>query len=111
MDKWLYKVVSVNTEYELNEVDILTGHHPGSEALEKWLNSMSADGWELVSFLPAKPADKTRKRYSEHEWTDSANPWEHYAIFKKDAELAEAQRKELVESERMKRRARGRIST
>lgn len=111
MDKWIYNVVSINTEYELNEADILTGHHPGIEALEEWLNSKSEDGWELVAFLPAKPANKTRRRYSEHEWTDPANPWEHYAIFKKPADSSQAQQKELVESERMKRRARGRIST
>ena len=109
MDKWIYRVFSINTEYELNEADLLTGHHPGTELLEKWLNSKSADGWELVAFLPAKPTSKIRKRYSEYEWIDAANLWEHYAIFRKSSELEEIQRKEEVDNQRMARRARGRI--
>jgi len=79
MAVWRYEVRQINTEYiDPNEddgkpdLDLLRfkeGH------LENILNYMGESGWKLVGFLPAMP-NKDFKGYP-------ANPWVHYAIFKK----------------------------
>ncbi len=92
MAEWTYKVVSADTEYELKGADLLLDRHPGTEAMQKWLNSEGAEGWELVAFVPAKEVRVTVAQ-------------EHFAVFKKLASSVDVQRKADIESERARKQS------
>jgi hypothetical protein len=109
MNEWIYRTVTINTEYKPDLVETLTGYE-GNPPVQSMLNSMGADGWELVGLLPAQPVDKTWIDPFNNKQVLHANPWIYHAIFKKPAALAEAQRKRQIENDRLKKRARGRIS-
>ena len=76
MTKWDYRVITINTQYEIVGDGKLENSRPSNEIIESCLEQMGADGWELVSFLPAMPTDsKFRGEY--------ANPWIYHAVFKR----------------------------
>jgi hypothetical protein len=103
--------VTVNTLHEPTTLEWISGDDYGAESIEKMLDSMGKDGWELVTLYPARPADYIWKHpVSGAESLLSANPWLYHAVFKRLEETPE-ERKERVESERFKRRARGRLSS
>jgi DNA-binding PadR family transcriptional regulator len=106
MMEWKYKVVTVNTRHEPTTLEWAQGDDCGSEWLEKWLDSIGADGWELVAFFPARPADQIWKHpVSKFESLLPANQWLYHAVFKRPPETLE-ERKERVEKERLERRRR-----
>jgi hypothetical protein len=73
--EWEYKVETINTEYQLDENGDPAHIPDGWEIINKCLNDFGSDGWELVTFLPALPADDFRGNYK--------NPWVYHAIFKR----------------------------
>jgi hypothetical protein len=76
--KWDYRVITVNTQYEIVGDGKLENSRPSNEIIQSRLEEMGADGWELVSFLPAMPTDsKFRGEY--------ANPWVYQFVFKRRA--------------------------
>jgi hypothetical protein len=104
MSEWDYKIVTVNTLHEPDLLEWISGSKGGHAALEKTLNSMGANGWELVAFFPACPVDQRVKHpATEHESTIPANPWLYHAIFKKPSETWE-ERKSRIDDERLQRR-------
>ena len=65
---------------------------------------MGDNGWELIAFLPARPADHLLKHpVSDSEFLVQADPWLYHAIFKKPSETME-ERQQRVESDRLERR-------
>jgi hypothetical protein len=70
---WSYHVATINTEYDTNLHDPKESG-PATEFIERELQLLGDDGWELVTFLPARPA--------AHFQGGSANPWVFYAVFK-----------------------------
>jgi hypothetical protein len=105
MNQWDYKIVSINTQHQPDVVEWISGSRDGNPTVQKTLESMGNNGWELVAFFPARPADQTVKHpVSEHNSIVPANPWLYHAIFKKPSETME-ERQQRVESERLERRA------
>ncbi|WP_348268664.1 DUF4177 domain-containing protein [Edaphobacter paludis] len=80
MVKWEYSVITINTEYEVPFEGDLEDSPPSGEIIQSHLKEMGADGWELVSFLPALPMAQKWKGI------DSANPWMYHAVFKRQTE-------------------------
>jgi len=106
MNQWDYKIVSINTQHQPDVLGWISGSGDGNSTIEKALESMGNNGWELVAFFPARPADQTVKHpISDHNSILPANPWLYQAIFKKPSETME-ERQERVGSERLERRAR-----
>jgi hypothetical protein len=105
MTEWTYKVVTVNTLHDPTIVEWTLDEDFGGERIEKMLASMGTQGWQLVAFVPARPAGHMYKHpvSGAESWLD-ANPWLYHAIFKKPAETSE-ERKQRVHSERLARRA------
>ncbi len=73
---WEYWVETINTEYDVDRADIKDSPQ-GSEIIQKKLQLLGDDGWELVTFLPALPA--------EHFRHGGPNPWVFQAVFKRPA--------------------------
>jgi hypothetical protein len=74
---WKYRVITINTEYEVPFGGELKDSPESREIIESHLNEMGEDGWELVGTLPAMPEDQ--------KWKDNmANPWVHHFIFKRE---------------------------
>lgn len=80
MAKWDYRVITVNTEYEVPFGGKITDSAESNVIIEKHLNIMGKERWELVSFLPALPMAQKWKG------VDFANPWMYHAIFKRPSE-------------------------
>lgn len=78
MAKWEYRVITMNTEYEVPFEGDLKDSPSSREIIESHLDEVGQDGWELVSFLPA-PATHVA---DEHRFT---NPWMYHAVFKRPA--------------------------
>jgi hypothetical protein len=74
--RWEYRVITINTEYEVPCEGELKDSPPSKQIIESHLNEIGEDGWELVSFLPA-PATHIG---DEIRFT---NPWMYHAIFKR----------------------------
>lgn len=103
MIEWEYKVVIINTLVQPTLVEWLGDEDPGSAGIQKILDSMGNEGWELIDFIPARPADfMWIHPTSKHESAISANPWLYHAIFKRHPETAE-ERRARVERERIER--------
>jgi hypothetical protein len=79
MPEWEYSVITINTEYEVPFEGKITDSPEGRVIIEQHLNSMGANEWELVSFLPAMPMPQKWKG------NEFANPWMYHAIFKRQA--------------------------
>jgi hypothetical protein len=77
MTKWEYSVITINTEYEVPFDGKITDSPESRVIIERHLNGMGADGWELVSFLPALPMPQKWKG------NEFSNPWMYHAIFKR----------------------------
>ena len=77
MRAWEYRVITMNTEYEVPWPQGKIEDSPDSDQIiQAHLNELGEDGWELVSFLPAQPAAQN--------WRDApANPWMYHAVFKR----------------------------
>lgn len=106
MNQWDYKIVSINTQHQPDVLEWISGSQGGNPTVQKTLESMGNNGWELVAFFPACPSDQTVKHpVSEHNSIVPANPWLYHAIFKRPSETTE-ERRERVENERLERRAR-----
>jgi hypothetical protein len=76
MAQWEYRVITINTEYEIPFEGDLTDSPESREIIETHLDELGRDGWELVSFLPAPAthvADSNR----------FTNRWIYHAIFKR----------------------------
>jgi hypothetical protein len=80
MPKWEYRVITMNTEYEVPFEGDLKDSPPSDEIIQSHLNEMGEDGWELVAFLPALPMAQKWKG------VESANLWMYHAIFKRQVE-------------------------
>jgi hypothetical protein len=96
MEKWEYKVVVLNSLHQPDALEWTRGDDCGSEWLEKQLNDMGADGWQLVAFVPARPADyKWKHPLSEAEFEMAANPWLYNVIFQEGARMNLAELKQI----------------
>lgn len=104
MNQWDYKIVTINTQHQPGILEWLSGFPNGNGAVQKALESMGNDGWELVAFFPAQPADQALKHpVGGDDTVVPANPWLYHAVFKKPSETTE-ERKQRVDSERLERR-------
>ena len=79
MTRWEYRVITMNTEYEVPFEGHLKDSPESCEIIESHLREMGEDGWELVTFLPALPMAQNWKG-------TMANPWMYHAIFKRTSE-------------------------
>lgn len=77
MTRWEYRVVTINTEYEVPSDGKITDSPESRDIIEGHLSGMGQNGWELISFLPAMPLPRKWKG------DDYANPWMYHAIFKR----------------------------
>lgn len=108
MANWLYRVLTINTQYQVDGQGRLENSPDGDVIIQNALKPMGESGWELVAFLPAMPGDKGWRK-------ESANPWIYHAIFKKlgppdPPEETPEKQKARIENERFRRRSRGRLS-
>jgi hypothetical protein len=104
MNQWDYKIATINTQHQPDVLEWFYGPQSGNASVQKALNSMGSNGWELVAFFPARPAYQTFKHpVSDCDTLVSADPWLYHAIFKKPSETTE-ERQQRVESERLERR-------
>ena len=79
MARWEYRVLTMNTEYEVPFEGDLKDSPPSNEIIQRHLNELGEDGWELVAFLPAPAthaADTVRFE----------NKWIYHAVLKRTAE-------------------------
>lgn len=84
---WEYKIVTIDTRHEPETLEWLTVFEENSPEVQKLLNSMSRDGWELVAFFPARPATQVVENSVTGQRLELAvNPWLYNAIFKKEHE-------------------------
>ena len=84
MSRWQYRVLILNTLHQPNTLEWADADDFGGGWIEKQLNEMGQDGWQLVTLVPARPADFTWKHpLSEAEFAKEANPWIYHVIFKK----------------------------
>lgn len=103
---WDYKIVTINTQHQPDILEWLSDAQEGNATVQKTLESMGNNGWELVAFFPARPADQTFMHpVGGHESMVPANPWLYHAVFKKPSETME-ERQQRVDSERLERRIR-----
>jgi len=104
MNEWEYKIVMVNTQHEPTTLEWITRFKDGNAKVQELLDSMGRDGWELVAFFPARPANQTLENsVTGQKLAIDADPWLHNAVFKKSAETTE-EREQRVQSERLMRR-------
>jgi len=75
MDRWEYLVEKVNTEYVVDKDGNIDSSPEGNVILSSRLNDCGTKGWELVSFVPALPA--------QHFRGYPPNPYVVYAVFKR----------------------------
>jgi hypothetical protein len=80
MLRWEYCAITINTEYEVPDGGKITDSPEGRVIIENRLDKMGANGWELVSFLPAEPM---AQKWKGNEF---ANPWMYHAVFKRPVE-------------------------
>jgi hypothetical protein len=79
MANWEYRVITINTEYEVPLEGHLKDSPESNVIIQSHLNELGEDGWELISFLPALPMAQKWKG------VDSPNPWMYHAVFKRPA--------------------------
>jgi hypothetical protein len=104
MNDWEYKIIMVNAQHEPTTLEWITGFKDGNAEVQELLDSIGRDGWELVAFFPARPANQTLENsVTGQKLTIDANPWLHNAVFKKAAETSE-EREQRIQSERLMRR-------
>jgi hypothetical protein len=85
------------------------GFEEGSPEVQELLDSMSHEGWELVAFFPARPANQIVENSVTGQRLElDANPWIYNAVFKKPPETIE-ERTKRVQGERLLR-SRGKAS-
>jgi uncharacterized protein DUF4177 len=103
MNEWEYKIVTIDTRHEPDTLEWISGFEEGSPEVQKLLDSMSREGWELVAFFPARPVDQVVENTVTGQRLElDANPWLHNAIFKKPPETME-ERTKRVQGERLMR--------
>jgi hypothetical protein len=73
---WEYRVITVNTEYDVPFDGDLKDSPPSNEIIQSHLNEMGEEGWELVSFLPAPATHAGDEVRFE-------NKWMYHAVFKR----------------------------
>lgn len=73
---WKYRVITINTEYEVPFEGRLEDSPESREIIESHLNKMGEDDWELISFLPAPATHVADKHRFENKWI-------YHAIFKR----------------------------
>jgi hypothetical protein len=84
MNGWEYKIATVNTRHEPDILEWIRGFRDETAEVQKLLDSFGQEGWELVAFFPARPADHTVKNdVTGQEWTIDADLWLYNAVFKK----------------------------
>jgi Domain of unknown function (DUF4177) len=77
---WEYRVITMNTEYEVPFEGDVKESPESSEIVQNHLNEMGEDGWELVSFLPALPTAQNWKGTMANPWIQTPNgPVREYA--------------------------------
>jgi hypothetical protein len=104
MNKWEYKIVTINTLHQPDAAEWLTDSEGGNRPLRELFDSMGNEGWELVAFYPARPVNQPWIHpVSKCESTLPADPWLYNAIFKRPPETWE-ERKERIDRERLQRR-------
>lgn len=83
MNRWEYKIVTIDTRHEPDTLEWIVGFKEGSPEVQNLLNSMSGDGWELVAFFPARPANQVvENSVTGQRWEMAANPWLYSAILR-----------------------------
>jgi hypothetical protein len=109
MNEWEYRIVTIDTHHEPDTLEWIQGFEENSPEVQKLLDSMNRDGWELVAFFPARPANYvvvnsvTGQRL---EWV--ANPWLYNAIFKKHHEPKSMEQEVIEKSIERHRKKTGR---
>jgi len=110
MNDWEYKIVTVDSLHEPDILEWIRGFRDGTAEVQDLLDQLGREGWELVSFLPARPANQiVENSVTGQKITIDANPWLYHAIFKRPAETAE-EADQRLEHQRLLKRARGRLS-
>jgi hypothetical protein len=74
-----YWVETINTEYATDKDNNIDNSPSGDEILWHRLKDRGDEGWELVTFLPALPA--------QHFKGSPPNPYVVHAVFKRKADL------------------------
>ena len=104
MNQWEYKIVTINTMHDPTILEWISGFQDGNAEVQELLDSLGREGWELVAFFPARPANQTGKiPATKQEVTAEANPWLYNAVFKRPPETEE-ERRQRIQSERLTRR-------
>lgn len=80
MATWEYLVLTINTEYEIDQSGEINHSPDGDQILQQRLSDCGAEGWELVGFLPAAARP--------HFKGNPENPWLVWAVFKRVTESA-----------------------
>jgi hypothetical protein len=109
MSEWQYRIVTIDTQHEPNTLEWIQGFEEGSPEVQKLLDSMSREGWELVAFFPARPANYVVENSvtgQRLEW--GANPWLYNAIFKKEKESKSLEQQAIENSIERHRKKTGR---
>jgi len=55
MNQWDYKIATINTQHQPDVLEWFYGPQSGNASVQKALNSMGSNGWELVAFFPQDP--------------------------------------------------------
>ena len=84
-DGWQYRIVTIDTRHEPDTLEWIMGFEEKRPEVQKLLDSMSHEGWELVAFFPARPASQLVENSVTGQRLElDANPWLYNAIFKKN---------------------------
>jgi len=79
--------VTIDTRHEPDVLKWIGGFEGGNPEVHKLLDSMNREGWELVAFFPARPANQVVENSVTGQRLELvANPWLYNAIFKKEYE-------------------------
>ena len=109
MNGWEHKIVTIDTRHEPDTLEWIVGFKEGSPEVQKLLDSMSRDGWELVAFVPARPANQVvENSVTGQRWELAANLWLYSAIFKKQYEPKSLEQQAIEKSVERHRRKNGR---
>jgi hypothetical protein len=94
VSKWEYRVITMNTEYEVPLESDLKDSPESDQIIQSHLNEMGEDRWELVSFLPALP--------TAQNWKGTmANPWMYHAIFKRPVDVEKSVQDAIIKQVRI----------
>jgi hypothetical protein len=109
MNEWEYRIVTIDTRHKPDVLEWINDFEDGSPEVQKLLDSMSREGWELVAFFPARPANQIVENSVTGQRLElDANPWLYNAIFKKQYEPKSMEQEVIEKSIERHRKKTGR---